>query len=178
MKQHIFLSGFMGAGKSKVAPLIARRFIVPVFDTDHLIEAAEGRSIREIFDQDGEYRFRAVEKSVVRELIQGHPAVISLGGGALLDPALRSEVYLAGIVVYIKSSPENILPRISRNRKRPLLDIPEGPDFEERLLQKITTLLDSRRDIYEQAHIIVDRDAMDSESLAREIINQCQRIWK
>ncbi len=168
----------MGAGKSKVAPLIARKFIVQVFDTDRLIEEAEGRSVRDIFDQDGEARFRTVEKSIIRELLHGHPAVISLGGGALLDPELRREVYAAGVVVYIKSTPENILPRISHNRKRPLLDIPEGPDFEQRLLQKITTLLGSRREIYEQAHIIVDRDAMDSESLAREIITQCQKIWK
>ena len=86
----VVLVGPMGAGKTTVGRLLASRWGVEVRDTDHDVEATAGKEISEIFVDEGEDRFRLLERAAVVEALGSHPGVLALGGGAVLDPATRA----------------------------------------------------------------------------------------
>ncbi len=159
--KHIFLNGFMGAGKSRIGPILADHFGRIFFDTDHIIEKKTGKKIFQIFEFYSEEYFRQLESEVIKEIIKKEPAIVALGGGSLVDEENRKSVHNKGVVIYVKSAPEEILKRVRNTRKRPLLIVPEGQNFEQNLFARINELLDERKDVYEQADLIVDRDGLE-----------------
>ncbi len=172
-KRHIFLTGFMGAGKSKVGRLLAQQLGFLFMDTDQEIERRAGLTVREIFEQKGETFFRQLERQVVQQVCE-NPActVVALGGGALNDPQTFEQVKKSGVVVYLKSSPAAIFNRVKHSDKRPLLDVQaKSPEERERiLLQRIEQLLKKREDIYNRADIVFNRDGMEAEQVAGRLI--------
>ena len=176
---HIFLTGFMGAGKSRIGKALAQRFDFPFYDSDDFIEQSEGKKIKNIFEEDGEAYFRKIESREIKELCQMRDsAVISLGGGALQNQNNFAMVRKYGISVYIASSPEAILSRVKHTNKRPLLNIGEGENFEERLLDKIKDLLNQRIPIYENSDIIIERDELELEEIVDLIHKKIQLFRK
>src|SRR5262245_66432774 len=111
----LVLTGFMGTGKTRVGRRVAERLARPFLDTDALIEAAAGKSSPESFASEGEARFRERERSAVREACAVPDAVISVGGGALLSPANRTELERSGVLVCLTASPEQIAARVGGN---------------------------------------------------------------
>jgi len=173
IKRHIFLNGFMGAGKSKIGPILARQLTCDFYDTDKIIEEACGKRIFDIFNEDGEADFRKKEQAVIFQLIaQSDFSVIALGGGAFMDELTRKKAEQSGIIIYLKSSPQSIYDRVKNTSKRPLLQIEPDENYESNLLKKITELLTERRTIYESAHIIIDRDGLEPEQVAEKILEQ------
>lgn len=165
----------MGAGKSRIGPLLAELMNCPFYDTDKLIEKSVGKKIAKIFKDEGEAFFRKLESEKIIELAaKKDKAVISLGGGALTYPQNKTLAEKAGIVVYLNSSAEVIFNRVKHTKKRPLLNVPRDENFEENLLKRIKELLDARKEIYESAHIIVQRDNHEpseiAETIRREIL--------
>jgi shikimate kinase len=132
----VVLVGFMGAGKSTVGRMVARRLKVGFADSDNVITDRTGRTPREIFATDGEAAFRALERQVVRDLLSGreatagdggHVGVVALGGGALEDAGTR-ELLRAARVVHLEVSFEQVRARVGRDPGRPVLaraDLPE-----------------------------------------------------
>ncbi len=178
-KKHIFLTGFMGAGKSRVGRFLARLFNFPFVDTDKEIEEKTGRSIKALFEQQGEAAFRRFERETIHRLCHDPlPRVISLGGGALNDERTFRLVRRSGMVVYLKSTPENILQRVKHTNKRPLLKIDEDTDREAALLQRIRELLQQREPVYAQADIVVQRDGLEAEKVAEIIFEKINQLWK
>ncbi len=119
MAPRVVLVGPMGAGKSTVAAIVAERLGAAAVDTDALVEAAAGRTVAEVFAALGEAGFRALERAAVLEALAGD-AVVSLGGGAVLDPATRAD--LAAVpVVALAVSWRCAAPRIGDAASRPLL---------------------------------------------------------
>ncbi len=114
----IVLVGFMGAGKSTLAGALAGELDVPWSDSDAEVESRSGRSIAELFEEEGEAAFRQVETAVVAELLGGKPQVIALGGGSLGDPGVR-EMLEAHLVVLVDVDEELAWER-SRGSGRPL----------------------------------------------------------
>ncbi len=113
------LVGAPGSGKSTVGALLASRLGVPFTDVDSVIEGRAGKPVSEIFADDGEPAFRALEESTTAELLR-QPGVLSLGGGAVLSPAIRTA--LAGHrVVWLQVSAPNAARRVGLNEARPLL---------------------------------------------------------
>ncbi len=166
MKKHIYFTGFMGAGKSRVGRTLAAHWNWPYFDTDKVIEEETGLSVMDIFDQQGEAAFRAMETQTIRRLsAEAYPSIISLGGGATMTPENLKIIQETGLVIYIKSSPEYILQRVSHTNKRPLLKVDREQPFKEALLQKIVTLLKEREPTYAQADIVVERDGLEPEAI-------------
>lgn len=177
MKGHIYLTGFMGAGKSRVGRLMAEKYQLPFYDSDHLIEEERGKSVRLIFKEDGEAYFRQLEAQVIRSLVQkSESSVIALGGGALMHHDNLNLVKKKGVLVYLKSSPENIYERIKNSKKRPLLNQPESSP--ELILDKMRALLKKREPVYAQAHIIIDRDPIELEKLPAAIMKEVQNYRK
>jgi shikimate kinase len=128
----IVLVGFMGAGKTTVGTLLAARLGLPFTDSDHVIEQRAARPIRQIFAEDGEPAFRALEHQVIAALLDGPPAVLALGGGAPGYPPTRDRLIadLAAQVVYLHVGYEQALDRVGGGAdpgSRPLLARPDLP---------------------------------------------------
>ncbi|MGD9900285.1 MAG: shikimate kinase [Calditrichaceae bacterium] len=173
MKNHLFLTGFMGAGKSKIGPLLADQFGCPFYDADSLIEDEAGMVISDIFREFGEPYFRSIESDIISRLVHFKKrSVIALGGGALMKKNSFDLISDNGILIYIKSSPEEIYKRVKDSGKRPLLSVSDDRDQKESMLNRIRSLLTERAPIYEKADIIIDRDPLTLEEIVAEIFNK------
>ncbi|MFK4147266.1 shikimate kinase [Streptomyces sp. NPDC004065] len=153
----------MGVGKSTVGRMLADRLGVGYRDTDDDIVAAQGRSIAEIFVDDGEPAFRAAEKEAVRAALAGHDGVLSLGGGAILDAGTRA--LLAGQrVVYLSMDVEEAVRRTGLNVARPLLAVNPRKQWRE--------LMEARRHLYEEtATAVVATDGRTPEEVTRAVLD-------
>jgi shikimate kinase len=149
----IVLVGFMGAGKTTVGNLLAARLGLPFIDSDQVIEHRAGRPVRQIFTEDGEPAFRALEHQVVTELLDGPDppsVVLALGGGAAEHPRTRDRLTRAQ-VVYLQVGYAQALRRVGGDRGRPLLARPDlAALYERRLgayasLASLTVRTDGRR---------------------------------
>ncbi|CAK7282410.1 MULTISPECIES: shikimate kinase [Streptomyces] len=159
----VVLVGPMGVGKSTVGRLLAERLGSGYRDTDDDIVAAEGRTISEIFVDEGEESFRALEKAAVAAALAGHEGVLALGGGAILDPGTRA--LLAGHrVVYLSMGVEEAVRRTGLNVARPLLAVNPRKQWRE--------LMEARRHLYEEvATAVVETDGRTPEEVAQAALD-------
>lgn len=149
----------MGSGKSTVGPIFANTIGYRFIDLDALIEQKEGKKIGAIFAEEGEKKFRALERETLEELLRSTDTVISLGGGTVTHPETLALVKKNGILVYLRSDVDHIYRRLRTKSDRPMLRNDNGELLDgEDLVKKIETLLDSRTPFYEQADIIVTTD--------------------
>ncbi len=157
----MILVGPMGAGKSTVGALLSRRWGVPLRDTDEDVEAAEGRSVSDIFVDAGEEYFRAREHEAVIAALGEHDGVLALGGGAVLDP--RTRAALAGHrVVFLSVGLADAVKRVGLGTGRPLL--------LGNVRSRVKALLDERLPVYlEVADHVVDTDGRSAEEVAEQI---------
>lgn len=162
---HIILVGFMGTGKTEVGRRLARELGRPFVDLDRLIETRAGKSVQAIFDDEGEARFRALEREAVRETIAIPDAVIATGGGAFVDAENRRMLLEAGWVVRLDAAPETIVDRIGAAGDRPLL---AGLDRQGRI-ERVRTLLAERADAYATAPYAIDTDACDADDVVAQV---------
>ena len=145
----IFLTGFMGVGKTRVGRILARELGRCFLDTDRMIEQCAGKTIAEIFADEGEAHFRQLERDCVLETCQRPDAVVALGGGAITRADNIEAVRGAGILVCLKADVDTIFARVKRRSNRPLL---AGLDPQAQRA-KIESLLRERAPYYDQAHI-------------------------
>jgi shikimate kinase len=155
----IVLVGFMGAGKTTVGRLLAARLGLPFADSDQAIERRAGRPVRQIFAEDGEPAFRALEHQVIAELLDGPPIVLALGGGAAEHPGTRDRLARAQ-VVYLHVSYEQALRRVGGDRRRPLLARPDVAGLYERRLPAYARV----------ATLTVPTDGRDPQAIAGDIL--------
>ena len=129
----IALVGLMGAGKSTVGRLLARRLDLPFADSDEEVERSAGMSITRIFDQLGETGFRDIEREAIGRLLDWIPKVIATGGGAFTDDVTRARLLDTCFTVWLDAPVEILAQRTVRNGRRPLLRGREAADALERL---------------------------------------------
>ncbi|HSX96172.1 MAG TPA: shikimate kinase [Streptomyces sp.] len=153
----------MGVGKSTVGQLLAERLGVAYRDTDDDIVAEQERAIAEIFVDEGEPAFRAIEKRAVRTALAEHDGVLALGGGAILDADTRA--LLSGQrVVYLSMDVEEAVRRTGLNAARPLLAVNPRKQWRE--------LMDARRSLYEEvATAVVATDGRTPEEVTRAALD-------
>jgi shikimate kinase len=162
--RHLAFIGFMGAGKSTMAELVAQRLGRPWFDTDHIIVDRCGRSIPELFAAGEEPRFRALEKQVIAELLAAPPAVLSLGGGALEDADTRSEVFERACVVWLEVPWGDVraeLPALMQTR----------PLLQSRSEAEIHELFEHRQATYALAHLRIRAPRGDVAAAADHVVS-------
>ena len=166
-ERHIFLTGFMGAGKTTLGRGLASLMNIDFVDLDEYITEKEQADTRELFEQRGEDEFRRIESARLAELISGaRPRVIALGGGSVcLDSNLRM-VKDAGLLIYLRLPATELYRRLQAHTDdRPLLRGLRGDELRTRINQ----LLDRRQKYYNQAHVVVNALNLTPHTLYREI---------
>lgn len=178
-KKHIFLVGFSGSGKSMLGPRLARLLKARFYDTDTLIEKRCGKSIAQIFYDDGEAAFRRLESHVIGELLNHSRSrmVMALGGGAFQSRKNRDVVRQHGIVVYLSCSVKEIYRRMKDKTDRPLLRIlpAKGETLRKAVIMRIKNLLNQRREGYALADIRVSTTNKSVDDALRELRGRIAR---
>ena len=161
------LVGLPGSGKSTIGRRLAKTLDLPLLDTDTAIEKTTGRTIPDIFANDGEAEFRRIEEGVVRDALATHDGVLSLGGGAVITAGVR-EALAGHTVIYLEISAAEGVRRTSGNTARPLL---AGPDHAE----KYRTLMNERVPLYRRvATIRVNTNRRNPGAVVRHIITRME----
>jgi shikimate kinase len=164
MAPRVILIGPMGSGKTTIGRIIAQRLGLEFRDTDQTIETTVGRSISDIFLEDGEDAFRTLEKKILRDELLSDDTVLALGGGAPISIDAQSALRaIASPVIYLDVSLATVAPRIGFNRDRPLLiNNPRG---------QWQSLMEARRPIYEAiADKVIDVNDKAQEKIVDEIV--------
>jgi len=166
---NVILIGFMGSGKSTIGVRLSYKMKMPFIDTDKYIENKLKRTISEIFAESGEGFFRDLETDVLKELLQDKAKyIISVGGGLPVREENRKLLKELGTVIYLKTSADELYERLKGDTERPLLQC-ENPK------QKIEDLLNVREDFYaDAAHVIVEEDGKDIDTVIEEIVNRLE----
>jgi shikimate kinase len=160
---NIFLIGLMGAGKTSVGKMLARRLGKTFYDSDHEIERTTGVRIPVIFEIEGEAGFRARETRMLADLAAASDIVLATGGGAVLADENRKVLAAHGTVVYLRASPQELWQRTRHDRNRPLLQTPNP-------LGKLTELFAQRDPLYREiANIVIDTGNQSVSSLAHRL---------
>ena len=159
----ITLTGFMGSGKTTVGRILADALGCPFLDLDEMIVKKAGKSIPDIFAQDGEPAFRQLEARLLRQTVEKcgeSTAVLSLGGGAVLSPASATLVHEKTVCIYLRATLDTLMDRLAgETAGRPLADA----SLAERLA--------AREPLYEKtAHVTLDTDGLSPDEVVDEII--------
>ena len=172
MAEHLLLVGMMGAGKSTVGRIVAARLGRVHIDTDEEVERIAGSSVSAIFSAHGEAWFRAEESRVVASVLAGAvPAVISVGGGAVLDPVTRLALRARGTVVWLRARPETLARRVGGTGDRPLLAAEAGGPAAEGPTAVLARLEAERRPMYEEvASTVIDVDGLTPEAVVDWVV--------
>lgn len=161
----------MGAGKSTVGRLLAERAGWPHADSDEEVALRTGRSVAEVWQSAGEAGFRAEESRALEELLgRPGPLVVSLGGGAVLDPVNRHRIAAAGTVVWLRASVQTLSARLAGTEGRPLL---RG----ERAAEALARLSAAREPVYgELADVVVDVEGLSPEEVADRLESELAQV--
>lgn len=167
LNRSIFLTGFMGSGKSTLGKKLAPLFQLPFHDLDDYIVRREGQSISAIFARGGEAAFRSKESYWLQQLLRTDlPAVVALGGGTVCNALQLQRIKDAGLLVYLHLPAAALAGRLQKNAvQRPLLN---GLATED-LAKQVDTLLTARLPYYTQAHLQVNALNLTPQKLQHQI---------
>lgn len=170
--QPLFLIGYMGCGKSTIGRKLARRLHTPYVDTDALVEEREGASVYDIFQFEGEVRFRELERAVLEEVIADGAAIVSTGGGLPTWGDNMARMNAAGRTVYLHRSAENIASRLSPygRQKRPRL---RGLNDEELVCFMAEDMV-KRAHFYQQAQQTIACDGLTDDEILQTILHDAK----
>ena len=163
--KNIVLIGLMGTGKSAIGRTIGKKLGRRFIDTDRFIERKLGKTIPELFEQEGEVKFRLIEKEIIKKVSQYIGIVIATGGGVSKDPENFKHLKESGWIIALYASPETIYKRIEGKRIRPLLLNQEDP------LQILEKIMEDRKSMYAQADFHIDTENKEINEIADEIVN-------
>lgn len=157
----IYLTGFMGAGKSTVGKQLAGRLGLPVIDTDEWIEKEKKKSISAIFAEEGEKAFRDYERHALESLPTDN-IIITTGGGIVIQECNRNWMKKKGIVIYLHCEANEIYRRLQSDTTRPLL--------AKNKQENIKKILGERLSYYKEADIVIDTTGKEIENIVDEIM--------
>jgi shikimate kinase len=163
MDTNLYLVGFMGTGKSTVGRLVARQVGFDFVDSDHEIERLQGKPVSQIFAEQGEAAFRAMEREFVE---RGHPAkrcVVSCGGGLIVPPGMLELLRSHGVVVCMHAPIDTIIQRTLHATHRPLLAV-ENPE------QRLRDLYAQREALYRRSGTLVLTDKRPLREIAAHVL--------
>lgn len=164
----IILTGFMGTGKTAAGQALARSLGYAFIDSDREIESRQGRSVQQIFESEGEPYFRRIEQETIARLAQQPKTVLSVGGGAILNQDTYDLLDLAGRMVHLTATVDEIANRLGHGNERPLL---AGGDRKK----KIRKLMKEREPIYSKVGIQINTTGLAIDEVVKKILEQLNR---
>ncbi|MET0857385.1 MAG: bifunctional shikimate kinase/3-dehydroquinate synthase AroKB [Telluria sp.] len=168
--ENVFLVGLMGAGKTTIGRILARKLGKRFIDSDHEIEARTGASIPWIFEIEGEESFRRREAEVIRDLCAEEGVVLATGGGAVLNPETRASLKARGTVIYLRANVNSIMLRTAHDKSRPLLQTADPR-------RKLEELLLQREPLYREiAELVIDTGRPNVQSMVQTILDQLETL--
>ena len=169
-KGNIFLVGLMGAGKTTIGKLLAKRLKKAFIDCDHELEQRTGVKIPLIFELEGEAGFRAREAALIRELTQRQDIILATGGGAVMRQENRDALAQNGTVIYLNAKIEDLWQRTQHDKNRPLLQTADPK-------AKLTELFALRDPLYREiADIVFTSGQHNVQFAARELERRLREI--
>jgi shikimate kinase len=163
--RNLALIGFMGTGKTTVGRQLAEILRFDFVDTDDLIERRVGRPVREIFNAEGEARFRDCERALVATLPNYDRTVIATGGGLAADSENLASLKTHALVVCLWASPDKIYERVRHQSHRPLLNCADP-------MEKIRELLAARELVYRQADVLINTEFRQSREVVQHVLHE------
>ncbi len=155
----VYLTGFMGSGKSTVGPILANTLGWNFYDLDHVIEKKTEQKIRAIFDEKGEEYFRKLETETLIEISKDNEVIISLGGGTIVSDINLKILKSHGTIIFLESSFDSIYKRLRYKRDRPILMASNEDEVKrDEFINRISKIYSERKKYYEQADITVNTD--------------------
>ena len=168
-KRAIVLVGLMGAGKTSVGRRLAEKMDLPFVDADHEIEVAAGKTVAEIFADDGEDYFREGERRVIARLLENGCQVLATGGGAYMNQETRDSIKQHAVSIWLKADLDILLKRVTKRNDRPLLRSEDPADVLKRLI-------DLRYPVYAQADVTVESRDVQHGQMVNDVI-QALAAW-
>lgn len=169
LSKPVVLVGLMGAGKSTIGRRLASTLGLNFIDSDNEIVEAAGCSIADIFESYGEAIFRDLEQRVLLRLVGSEPCVIATGGGAFIQPSIRSAIKEKSVSIWLKADLEVLLERVSRRDTRPLLKTGDKSVI-------LSKLMEERYPIYAEADITIDSNAGLHEDVVGNIMRALREV--
>jgi shikimate kinase len=160
---NLYLVGFMGTGKSTVGRLLAKQMGWQFIDSDHEIERLQGKAVSQIFAEDGEAKFRAMEREFIEN---GHPAegcVVSCGGGLVVQSGMLELLRQRGVVICMHAPIETILQRTMHTTHRPLFEVADRE-------QRVRDLYAQREEIYRRTGTMILTDKRPLREIAAHVL--------
>jgi len=162
----VYLIGFMGSGKTSIGKLLSAKLKMPFFDTDELIIKKAGKTIPQIFNDSGEAYFRGLESAVISEIALAKNGVVSVGGGAVINPDNWRQIQNSGTTVYLQWPLEVLQQRIINDKNRPLVST----------AAELKKLFETRQNNYKKADVTIDcSEGMSPEQIVDQIIKLIKR---
>ena len=167
-KKNIAIVGHMGSGKSIIGKLIAKKLKIEHYDSDNLIENKSNKTIKEIFEIDGESNFRKIEEDIIINLKSNNKFVLSLGGGAIISKKTRDFLKKNFITLFLDIDISVLVSRLKYSKKRPLL-------INENIENKLIELDKIRREYYLESDIVI-KNIEDKESVVTDFLKKYKKI--
>ena len=163
MKKNLVLTGMMGVGKSTIGKRLAKKLKLKFYDIDKIIEKKEKKTITEIFETKGQDYFRKIEKKISLDILKKNNSVISLGGGAFINPMIRKESENSSISFWLDLKLDSLMIRLRNVKKRPLLN-------QENLKETINKIYSERKKIYNRSDFRIKCNSMTIDQIVGKII--------
>ena len=166
-KFNISLCGMMGSGKSAIGKILANKLDYNFIDADKMIEIDAGKTIKKIFEEEGEDYFRNLEEKITIDILEYKKTIISLGGGAIINKKIRNTIKKNSYNIYLNVDVDILTKRLQNSKTRPLI-------YKKNLKKELIKLISTREKFYQQADLIVKNEKNiieTTESIIKKIIN-------
>ena len=150
-KLNISLCGMMGSGKSAIGKILANKLDYNFIDVDKMIEIDAGKTIKKIFDEDGEEYFRELEEKITINILEHKETIVSLGGGAIINKKIRTTIKKNSYNIYLNVDIDILTKRLQNSKNRPLIN-------KRNLKKELNDLMCIREKFYQQAYLIVKNE--------------------
>ena len=166
-KVNISLCGMMGSGKSAIGKILANKLDYNFIDVDKMIEIDAGKTIKKIFEEDGEQYFRDLEEKITINILELKETIVSLGGGAIINKNIRGSIKKNSYNIYLNVNIDILTKRLQNSKTRPLI-------YKKNLKKELINLIGIREKFYRKADLIVKNEKNiieTTENIIKKIIN-------
>ena len=166
-KLNISLCGMMGSGKSAIGKILANKLDYDFIDVDNIIEINAGKTIKKIFEEDGEEYFRDLEEKITINILELKETIVSLGGGAIINKNIRGSIKKNSYNIYLNVNIDILTKRLQNSNTRPLI-------YKKNLKKELINLIGIREKFYRKADLIVKNEKNiieTTENIIKKIIN-------